>query len=540
MYRILIVDDERIARESVYGLLATQEDLELELLTAESAVKAVSILETEQIDITIMDINMPQMTGLELYQVVREKWPQCKVIFLTGYSEFDYVYQVHKHARYVLKGDREEVLLEAVRESIREIENEMIIARASEVDPTFKQRAGVSRANEFMNELIDGFTNADDVNNEVLRDMNILIDCRQPVYSMMVRCEGLRDASFAKRQTIAEKSYRLLERYFVKDSRTVIAGYKKINFFLLLQPERRMPEDAQVRRLQGLCSLFQNALQANAEVDAAILIYGGEQDFKTAIRTFGRLYDGLLRIESGDTQVMPRQSEETVESAIWEEDRTRILRSILKLEMDFETANLDEILHMIRRIRAHTRGAANMYDLFFVEVYQRISTVLLRTVKQQKLKEEQIFQMGMMDLYNTSAYHNWEQAFTRLEETAENVIRLQHKNKSVQEGDLVTRIKNYIQENLQEGPSLTAIADHFHFSREYLLRVFKKEEGVTILQYINDTKMNEAMRMLQTSELAIKEIAEILGFSSSAYFIRFFRTKTGKSPNEFRKRRNID
>ncbi len=73
MYRLLIVDDERIARESVYGLLATQEDLELELLTADSAVRAVSILETERVDITIMDINMPQMTGLELYSIVRQE-----------------------------------------------------------------------------------------------------------------------------------------------------------------------------------------------------------------------------------------------------------------------------------------------------------------------------------------------------------------------------------------------------------------------------------------------------------------------------------
>ena len=89
MYRVLIVDDERIARESVQNSLAVLEELELELVTVESAVKAVSILEVERIDIAIMDINMPQMTGLELYEIVRKNWPQCKVIFLTGYSEFD-------------------------------------------------------------------------------------------------------------------------------------------------------------------------------------------------------------------------------------------------------------------------------------------------------------------------------------------------------------------------------------------------------------------------------------------------------------------
>lgn len=126
MYRVLIVDDERMARESVQSLLSTQPDMELETWMAESAMKAIAILELERIDIAILDINMPQVTGMELYETVRRNWPQCKVIFLTGYSEFDYVYKVHKHAKYVLKAESDEVLVEAVRESVAEIEKERI------------------------------------------------------------------------------------------------------------------------------------------------------------------------------------------------------------------------------------------------------------------------------------------------------------------------------------------------------------------------------------------------------------------------------
>ena len=56
-------------------------------------------MEQRKIDIMIVDINMPQMSGLELYDIIRERWPYCKIIFLTGYADFDYVYKVHKHAR---------------------------------------------------------------------------------------------------------------------------------------------------------------------------------------------------------------------------------------------------------------------------------------------------------------------------------------------------------------------------------------------------------------------------------------------------------
>lgn len=92
-------------RDDVYGLLSMEESLELDLTTAASGVEAQAILEKRKIDIVIMDINMPQMSGLELYDIVRERWPFCKVIFLTGYSDFDYVYKVHKHAKYVLKAE---------------------------------------------------------------------------------------------------------------------------------------------------------------------------------------------------------------------------------------------------------------------------------------------------------------------------------------------------------------------------------------------------------------------------------------------------
>ena len=169
-----------------------------------------------------------------------------------------------------------------------------------------------------------------------------------------------------------------------------------------------------------------------------------------------------------------------------------------------------------------------------MEVYQRISTVLLRTVAQQEISQEEAFRLGMMDLFNTAAFHDWEQAFSRLESVAENLVRLQQKNRVVMDGDLVTRIKRYIDAHLEEGPSLTELSDHFHFSREYLLRVFKKEEGVTILQYINDLKLELAKNMLKKQGRAVKDVASALGFSSTAYFIRFFRTKTGMSPQSYK------
>ena len=480
MYSLLIVDDERMARESVHSLLATQEDLELELMMVDSAIKAVSVLETERIDITIMDINMPQMTGLELYSVVRQKWPQCKVIFLTGYSEFDYVYQVHKHARYVLKGDREEVLLEAVRESIREIERDMLLQRTVDIDPEFKKRAGHERASVFLTELIDGYVPMQEVNNELLRDMSILLDYRKPVFPLLIRCGAILERSYQRSLTLCVQIYRLLERYFGKNATISINFYKKVNLFLMVQPDEPLAEAAEVRRLASMCSLFQNALQLNADTDARILIADRSYAFTQAIGLFFRMLDRIGSVQPGDTQI--QSLEETTESL----QREDVLRSLLQLERTVEDV-----------------GFENIKDAF-------------------------------TGIHGPVEFRNWQEAIEQLNDLSRQATDRSEQARGQQEERLVTRIKRYIDSHLKDGPSLTDIADHYHFSREYLLRVFKKEEGVTILSYINDLKLDKAKARLTGTSMQVREIAEDLGFSSTAYFIRFFRTKTGMSPQAWR------
>ena len=62
----------------------------------------------------------------------------------------------------------------------------------------------------------------------------------------------------------------------------------------------------------------------------------------------------------------------------------------------------------------------------------------------------------------------------------------------------------------------------------------RKKEGITILQYINDLKLAAAKQLLTDSELQVREIADRLGFASQGYFGRFFRNKTGLTPNAYR------
>ena len=67
---------------------------------------------------------------------------------------------------------------------------------------------------------------------------------------------------------------------------------------------------------------------------------------------------------------------------------------------------------------------------------------------------------------------------------------------------------------------------------------FKAYSGMSPKDYINTIRMREAMRLLATTDTSVENIALMCGYSDAMYFSRFFRSKTGQSPREYRKNCN--
>ena len=68
----------------------------------------------------------------------------------------------------------------------------------------------------------------------------------------------------------------------------------------------------------------------------------------------------------------------------------------------------------------------------------------------------------------------------------------------------------------------------------YLSKLFRKETGLSISEYIRNKKIEEAMALLRYSEKTSIEIATDLGFSSHSYFISVFKKVCGMTPKEYR------
>ncbi|MBW7462077.1 response regulator, partial [Paenibacillus sepulcri] len=120
MYNLLIVDDEPRIVSGLYEQFLDWKPEELNVYRAYSPLEALAILTGSKMDIVLTDIHMPGMSGIELQQKIHERWPRCKVIFLTGYSDFDYIQSAMRNGGmdYILKVEGDEPILAAVGRAI--------------------------------------------------------------------------------------------------------------------------------------------------------------------------------------------------------------------------------------------------------------------------------------------------------------------------------------------------------------------------------------------------------------------------------------
>lgn len=100
---------------------------------------------------------------------------------------------------------------------------------------------------------------------------------------------------------------------------------------------------------------------------------------------------------------------------------------------------------------------------------------------------------------------------------------------------IAANIKSYIDRNIYYKINAELVAERFGFSVSQLGRLFKKEYGVTVYSYILGQKIDMADRLLKSSSLSLKEIADTLGFTDEHYFNNIFKKKRGITPGKARK-----
>lgn len=106
-------------------------------------------------------------------------------------------------------------------------------------------------------------------------------------------------------------------------------------------------------------------------------------------------------------------------------------------------------------------------------------------------------------------------------------------------GNAVEQTKQYIAGHVSEELSVEDLAARVHFNPDYLSRVFKKETGRTVSEYIMEYRCALAGELLKNTDLSVTMIASRSGYPNYAYFTRIFKKYSGCTPREYRKKSDL-
>ena len=107
--------------------------------------------------------------------------------------------------------------------------------------------------------------------------------------------------------------------------------------------------------------------------------------------------------------------------------------------------------------------------------------------------------------------------------------------KSTVTDDRVKRAITYIRNHISDELCIDKVAETLCVSKNYFIRIFKKETGTTPANFIIQRKIEKAQLLLITNDLPVKQTSYLVGFEDFSYFNRVFKKITGMTPNEYRR-----
>lgn len=556
MYRLLIVDDEEIIVNGLHEIFNSLKHLDLDVYKAYSGEEAIEWLNRTRIDIVLTDIRMPEIDGLQLLEVIRKSWPQCRVIFLTGYNEFEYVYKAIQHSgvQYILKTEDHDKVIEAVNNAISDIQKDMKIEDL------------VHKAKEQMNMALDLFQKDylihllhEDTSLTISRSQfehfGIPLQSDKPVILLVGQVDGIPDAGlnyWDKIQYLYSVKL-IMAQYLSTKTRMVNIIDDAYKFVLFLQPKELLSDNTgdyyekTVSFLKGMLEVIQSSCRESLNASVSFSLGGEPCEWKDiSLKYYSlnqllnfRLGSGIESIlidnEFGRNILSTDQVNETSENDADQDNTERLLRqsNLDTLELYLEAGQQDKYFKAFNEIVGPIRMIRNKQSSAAIEAYYKVALMLLSYINRWKLNKRMAVSKGQLRLMQLDYGIPWKDDIAYLQNISHEIFKLKNEEAKKRADNTIDFIRQYIQDHLSEDLSLVRLAEQVYLNPSYLSRFFKQEKGMNLSDYIDSSRAKKAKELLCKENMKIHEVARLVGYESAPSFTRFFRKITGLSPQEY-------
>ncbi|MEC0247313.1 response regulator [Paenibacillus chitinolyticus] len=532
--QMIIVDDEAHWVDNL-SLHKPWHELGIEQVhRAYSACEALQIIDTHPIDIVISDVQMPEMTGIELIERIRIRDKKMKCIILSGHSEFEYAKKALRHnaVDYLLKPPTDRELFGAVKTAMDQLSADWeLISSLERTRHTLRENLPILRG-QLLLDALQGLRLSTDEWHRKLSDYGLPFHFENSAL-MLVRLEeefgryknnGQPLIEYAIMNMAEEIMGEFMEVWGVKEEH----GY----LVFLLQLKESAGGAGQETLLEKLSQQLQHKVKQFLKGSLSIVITEWfafpEQlpdRFRQASAYFREIVgderDFVVRVNEVDhtpaqgplnALYVPPSFINLLEAGHWDAAEAKLAAVCTELEEKWPES------------WEHCMEAGFLITASFSNLAHRSGytlTKLLGTNDMEALQSGEAF-------VTIKKLGKWSRSvLNKLKEVSSSSVKDSR-------SQYVKKIQEYADKHLHEDVSLRALADHINLHPTHLSKIYKIETGEGISDYISRLRMERACHLLKATGKKVYEISMEIGYMDPAYFIKVFKRHFGVTPQEYR------
>lgn len=514
MYKVLIVDDEKMIRMGMKKVLPWDELGVGEVYTAATGKEALEILDEQHPEILITDIQMTEMTGLELIEEAKKRVPDLRVIVLTGYDNFEYARQSLrlKVQDFFLKPIEEEELANAVKNQVEYLEQQKWEEKNRDLHERTQGAAQQIKLEYCLRSLIHNREEKESLLQTLQEEYHFDLD--QPLCVVLI-ISALYTDNLPEEEKLRAMTMKNICMGMVDSNERGITfndddGMLGIIFF---QEEEG---DMVLEEMEEIVDIIKDEFDMKPKVVVGSTVQG-----------FGN-----LQISYNDARYLMENEKESIRDIVQNlgaESRVELFRDIyaeLKGIMCTNIGNTDYVMKVFNTFAKATESynlSKSMTRRCCFEIASSLYFSYMGDSGEVESGKLDALAKGLMSASKEEACEVTRMFISQLLGQGEENVH-----------DIITKAKHYIDEHLAEDLSVSSIAASLYITPNYFSRLFKRVMKEGCNEYIVRKRIEKAKSLLETTSLKTGKIAMMVGYRDTNYFSLAFKKHTGKSPTKYR------
>lgn len=518
--KILIVDDEALIKQKLERIVQSVAHGIHKVMAFSDPREALNCIDRERPEIVLTDIRMPGITGIDLARHINEKKYRTKVIFLTGYSDFQYAQagiQYHVYD-YLLKPVDEGKAAECVKGAMAAL-----------------------LAERKRNEMYQIFQNYFTENLEVIRQQFMQKLLFHPMFFNKNQIELQK-----QKLQISISGYRILVGTYRGDHLTFeeesYYGYQVMQSLRKKWGEALAMENGGLvyviwpdegNSLWSLCEKLEKA-KHELEKDYPIFFQVGVSRYSDDFQEIYSLKRQALRCleygrEAENSGIITYKELSKEKEADKYFDVTEAITELIRL---LQMGQKEQMSLVAERILQEAESSTDLQFDSIMELICANVILFLSSISLTQSARDQILDsyQGQL-LVQSSRKLKGEYLLYWLGYIADHVRSMEKDDQN----QLIQAVFQYISEKFSEPIGLTNVSEYVNRNPSYISRLIKQRTGKNFSQILQERRLEEAKKLLRTTSLKVPQIAQQVGYPNLQYFTRVFSSQMNMTPNEYRK-----